>query len=70
MGSWIRAILNEKPSLPVCAGVAAFFDFGSQENKSVPFSSVPYSVVFDPQNERLSPGNRYFWDVLFTDSMI
>jgi hypothetical protein len=38
MGSWIRAISNEKPSLPVCAGAAAFCDFGSQENKSDPFS--------------------------------
>ena len=38
MGSWIRAISNEKPSLPVSAGMAAFCDFGSQENKSVHFS--------------------------------
>jgi putative transposase len=26
--------------------------------------SEPYSVVFDPKNERLSPYNNYFWDVL------
>lgn len=29
----------------------------------------PYSAVFDPESGRLSPNNRYFWDVLCADSI-
>jgi putative transposase len=31
--------------------------------------SEPYSAVFEPESGHLSPDNRYFWDVLYTDSM-
>jgi len=29
----------------------------------------PYSAVFDPENESLSPNNSYLWDVLNADTM-